>query len=264
VPTMNKEEVLEGGHTALNAEGLKFISWEDNNEVFEIQSGNYSFSSTGVKKIITEPYVQAPIISPADTIIAVGNHLSVQIATPDSKAVVHYSLDGTQVTESSPLYDKPLEISGNTVVKAKAFRDGYHPSSQSKEIYNYIDTVKNGIEWSLYPGAFKKVPVFAQLKPAGKGIVFKFGLKKIGVPKFNFALQQKSFIQIEKEGKYTFYISSNDGSKLYIDDKLVVDNDGEHGAKELSGSISLNKGMHKICAEYFQSGGGMALSVSFS
>jgi hypothetical protein len=208
--------------------------------------------------------VAAPVIFPADTILAVGNKLSVSISSPDSKSVIHYSLDGTQVTESSPVYNKPLEISGNTEVKTKAFREGFHPSSQSKEIYNYINPAKNGIEWSLFPGAFKKLPDFDRLKPTGKGIVYKFGLKKIGVPKLNFALQQKSFIQIAKEGKYTFSISSNDGSKLYIDDKLVVDNDGEHGAKELSGSISLNKGMHKIRAEYFQTGGGMALSVSYS
>ena len=264
VPTLDKEEVLEGGHSALKAEGLKFIRWEDNLAVFEIKSGNYSFSSKGVKKVITEPYVPAPVITPADTILAIGVRLQVSITAPDSKSVIHYTLDGTQVTESSPLFGKPFEISGNTLVKAKAFREGYHPSNQSKEIYNYIDPARNGIEWSLYPGAFKKLPDFTRLKPTAKGTVYKFGLKKIILPKMNFALQQKSFLQIGKDGKYTFYISSNDGSKLYIDDKLVVDNDGEHGAKELSGSLSLNKGRHKIRAEYFQTGGGTALSVSYN
>ena len=95
-------------------------------------------------------------------------------------------------------------------------------------------------------------------------MTYKFSFKKIEVPKLNFALRLESRMRIDKSGSYTFYISSNDGSKLYIDDKLVVDNDGEHGAKEMSNSLELSSGFHKIRAEYFQTGGGKALSVSYS
>jgi hypothetical protein len=49
-----------------------------------------------------------------------------------------------------------------------------------------------------------------------------------------------------------------------MDDKLIIDNDGEHGAKELSHTLSLSPGKHKIRADYFQSGGGKVLSVSYS
>lgn len=103
-----------------------------------------------------------------------------------------------------------------------------------------------------------------KLKPASRGTVFQFGLGKITIPKVNFALQFKSFIRIDKAGKYTFYISSNDGSKLYIDDHMIVDNDGEHGTKEIGNSITLNPGKHKIRVEYFQSGGSKALLVAYS
>ncbi len=264
VPTLDKEEVTEGGKPTAKVDGIRFVKWEENLAVFEIKSGSYSFSSNGVKKIITEPYVSTPVITPNDTILSNGNKLLVVITCPDSEAVIHYTEDGSQVTESSPVYKVPFEISGNTLVRAKAFREGFHGSNQIKEIFNYIDPKKNGIEWTLFPGAFVKLPDFEKLKPTQKGEIYKFSLAKTAHPKLSFALQFKSWIQVDKPGKYTFYISSNDGSKLYIDDNLLIDNDGEHGAKEMSGALDLTGGRHKIRAEYFQSGGGMAFSVSYS
>ena len=45
---------------------------------------------------------------------------------------------------------------------------------------------------------------------------------------------------------------SDDGSRLYLDDKLVIDNDGMHPPEELSGSAVLTRGIHKIRVIYFQ------------
>ena len=56
---------------------------------------------------------------------------------------------------------------------------------------------------------------------------------------------------------------SNDGSKLFIDDKLVIDFDGLHGSSTKTGKIKLSKGMHKIKVEYFQAGGGLGLEVFY-
>jgi hypothetical protein len=47
-----------------------------------------------------------------------------------------------------------------------------------------------------------------------------------------------------KEFHYTFGVSSNDGSKLFIAGKLVVDNDGGHGANLIHGEIALKAGIH--------------------
>ena len=76
-------------------------------------------------------------------------------------------------------------------------------------------------------------------------------------------MQFHSNLQIEKGGSYTFYINSNDGSRLFIDGKLLIDNDEEHGARELSNTVELAPGMHSIRADYFQAGGGKVLTVSY-
>lgn len=264
IPTLNKEEVMDGEKSAIKSEGVKFVKWEDNLEVFEIQSGKYSFSSAGVQKITTGSYLATPVISPKDTVIATGNKLLIRINSTDSNAKIHYTIDGTEVDETSPVYANPIEISQNTIVKAKAIQTGAHSSNQIHAIYNYVNPVKNGILWSLYKGTFTKVPDCDQLKPVVKGSLYQFALPRKEIPQVNFAVQLKSFIQIDKAGKYTFYVTSNDGSKLYIDNNLLVDNDGEHGTKEMSNSLNLEKGMHQIRIDYFQSGGQKTLLAAYS
>lgn len=264
VPTLTNEEVMESGKPASKGKGIKFVRWEEDRAVFEIQSGSYSFSSKGAKKKNTANYAATPVISPKDTVLANGSRLMVIISCPDAASTIRYTTDGTLVNGSSPVYTAPFEITSNTLVRAAAFREGYNPGSPTREIYNFIDREKNGIHWSLYPGVFTKVPDFSGLKPAKKGVTYRFSLKKIDLPAANFALQLSSWVQIDKPGDYTFYINSNDGSKMYLDDKLIVDNDGEHGAKELSRKVTLTAGKHLLRAEYFQTGGGKVLAVSYS
>jgi len=264
VPTLNKEEVMEGGKLASNGDGIKFIRWEENLAIFEVKSGKYTFTSGGVKKITTEPYVSTPVITPSDTILTIGEKLLIKIACTDTAAIIRYTMDGSELNNSSPIYKNPIEITGKTVLRAQAFLDGYHSSNQSRVIYDYVDPVKNGILWSLYKAKVIKMPDLGQLKPATQGTSLEFDLAKIENPKHDFILQLKTFIQIEKAGKYTLYITSNDGSKLYLDNHLFIDNDGEHGAKEMSNTIHLEKGRHPITVEYFQGGGGKFLSVSYS
>lgn len=95
------------------------------------------------------------------------------------------------------------------------------------------------------------------------GKIFEFSLDDIEFPSEQFALRLESYIQIDKDGEYEFYITSNDGSKLYINDKLIVDNDGLHGPKQLSSSIYLTKGRHYIRVDYFQNGGSKMIELLY-
>ena len=264
VPTLEKEKVLEGNQLASKSDHVTFVRWEDDYAVFEIGSGDYSFSSHGAKKNITKPYVSTLVITPSDSIIVSGNKIVVSITCSDKAAEIRYTIDGSEPTELSQKYDKPLTIMESTSVIAKAFRHGFNPSIQTRANYDFVDSNKNGILWELYEGKFNKLPDFDKLKSVVNGKVYQFSLDKINVPKHNFALRFNSYVQIDKDGEYNFYISSNDGSKLYIDDKLIVDNDGEHGPKQLSGNIYLDKGKHAIRVEYFQSGGSKVLVVFYS
>ena len=79
----------------------------------------------------------------------------------------------------------------------------------------------------------------------------------------NFSIRYSGYIQIDTQGSYTFYTTSDDGSKLYIDGTEVVNNDGAHGSQERSGNITLATGLHDITSLFFENGGGENLSVAY-
>ena len=67
-----------------------------------------------------------------------------------------------------------------------------------------------------------------------------------------FGIDYTGRIWIETEGEYRFRLLSDDGSRLFLDDKLVIDNDGMHPPEEVSGSAILTRGIHKLRVMYFQ------------
>jgi PA14 domain len=67
-----------------------------------------------------------------------------------------------------------------------------------------------------------------------------------------FAINYTGRFWIEKPGQYKFALGSDDGSKLYIDDQLVIDNDCQHEPDVRTSSITLSGGAHRIRVPYFQ------------
>ena len=67
-----------------------------------------------------------------------------------------------------------------------------------------------------------------------------------------FYIRWTGTIEIPAEGEYTFYLESDDGSRMFIDGKQVVDNGGAHAMEEVAGSIKLTAGSHALKVEYFE------------
>jgi hypothetical protein len=70
-------------------------------------------------------------------------------------------------------------------------------------------------------------------------------------------------IKIPRDAKYTFFTESDDGSRLWIDGKVVVDNGGVHPMEEKSGDVDLKSGEHDIKIELFQNDGLVGCKVSW-
>ena len=68
----------------------------------------------------------------------------------------------------------------------------------------------------------------------------------------NFAIRFRAELEINIPGVYVFELSSDDGSQLYIDGSLVVDNDGIHPTRSRQGRINLRTGIHAVEIHYFQ------------
>jgi putative heme-binding domain-containing protein len=112
------------------------------------------------------------------------------------------------------------------------------------------NTAKSEVLDGRTPSDQSVVPKFQMMIPPGK-------------PRDKFYNILKSSLQVSKNGNYTFYIASDDGSMLYIDDKLVINHDGDHGMNEKNAKIKLTAGMHSIRVNYYDSGGGDGLRVSW-
>lgn len=80
----------------------------------------------------------------------------------------------------------------------------------------------------------------------------------------NFYVRWTGKIRIAKEATYTFTTESDDGSRLLIDGKQVVDNGGVHGAQEATGDVKLTAGDHDIKIEFFEAGGDALMKASWS
>ncbi len=77
-----------------------------------------------------------------------------------------------------------------------------------------------------------------------------------------FAFEFSGYLKIEQDGIYSFYLASDDGSQLLIDNGEIINNGGYHGTVEKSGKAALKKGYHKIQVLYFDAGGENSLKVS--
>ncbi|HBG26787.1 MAG: hypothetical protein A2Y10_05495 [Planctomycetes bacterium GWF2_41_51] len=121
----------------------------------------------------------------------------------------------------------------------------------------------NGLNYEYYEGAWNSLPDFNSLIPVAQGKANNFDIA-LRQRDENYALRFIGFIEVPATGSYTFYTNSDDGSKLYIDENLVVDNDGLHGMQERSGNINLTAGKHQITVTFFEKDGSEELLVSFS
>ncbi len=122
---------------------------------------------------------------------------------------------------------------------------------------------KGSTAFAYFEGAWDRVPNFAKLKPAaaGTGAAFDLGIARRDS---NYAVRFEGFFKVERDGTYSFSLSSDDGSNLAIDGKQVVSNDGVHAPQLANGSVKLTRGVHKAVVGFFQAGGGVELDVTIS
>ena len=136
---------------------------------------------------------------------------------------------------------------------------------QEGEIAKFGTTVviPSGLEGRIYTirRYSKNLPDFSRRKPIGT--IYTTSLN-IPLTAFNegfpgvtnrfewFALDYRGRFWIEKPAEYTFSLTSDDGSKLYINDDLLIDNDGQHVPVTKTGAVNLSRGIHRIRVSYFQ------------
>lgn len=122
----------------------------------------------------------------------------------------------------------------------------------------------SGLVYNLYDGQWNSLPNFSALVPADTGVTSTFEVDGTDRDEL-YAMTFEGDLEITTAGDYIFTTGSDDGSKLYIDDLLVVDNDGTHALTEVdSVPVSLTTGYHKIRVEFFERSGQQKLFVYYN
>jgi alpha-mannosidase len=191
------------------------------------------------------------------------------ITCPIPGAEVHYTIDGSDPTMASPLYAGPIVMTKTTTVKSRAFMEDADDHYVTSVTFNRltphealaIEITLHGLRARYYEGHWDRLPDFDTVK-----VVKKFTARTVRIPDFaraeDFGLTFDGYIKVPADGLYNFYLSSDDGSRLYIGDSLVVDNDGLHGTGDVSGEIALKAGYHRISIPMFQAKGDEGLELS--
>jgi len=117
-------------------------------------------------------------------------------------------------------------------------------------------------QYQVYLGGFAALPDFSRLTPTATGQSTTVGVT-VTPALDSFGLVFTNTIQAPTTGLYEFFTSSDDGSRLYIDGQLVVDNDGLHGPQERYGRRLLSAGPHALRIEYFEQAGGEILIAGY-
>jgi len=79
----------------------------------------------------------------------------------------------------------------------------------------------------------------------------------------NFVVHAIANLTVPTTGQYTFRLNSDDGSELFIDNQLVIDHDGLHGAEDKDGELQLTAGMHALRVNFIEAGGDQELHLSW-
>ena len=86
----------------------------------------------------------------------------------------------------------------------------------------------------------------------------------IGGPSDYFAAKYTGTFDAPTAGDFTFYLTSDDGSQLFINGQLIIDNDGVQAATEIAQTISLSAGSHTIELRYFEAAGEAVLDLDWA
>ncbi|MBM3420553.1 MAG: hypothetical protein FJY11_05395 [Bacteroidetes bacterium] len=193
---------------------------------------------------------------------------ALRLSVSDSSAIIRYTTGGREPGSSSPVYRGPVLLTQSTTVATRAFYGQNSSRIANFEIVkaeplpasDLSEILSPGLRVSVYEGSFDALPEFDSLTHTRQEISGFVTHELAGVDN-RFCLVFDGYVRIHGTGVYGFILTSDDGSRLYINDQLVTDNDGIHGMIEKSGFIALREGLHKFRLEFFQRTGGVGLKL---
>ncbi len=223
------------------------------------------------KEQITQPKIlpDAGYFEPAGGVFK-ADSVAVVMQNPNNLGEIRYTIGNNVPTlENSQVYQDTFYLKQTSIIKAGIFQNNQLVSTVAEGNFRIVSKEKQDpVKCKVFEvSSIEKLPDFTTLNPIHEGFVTEFSHKQAlsdAMPQEQVAVVFESYLEVEEEGTYNFFTNSDDGSKLYINGKAIVDNDGDHGVMERSGSLELSEGRHLVRVEFFNGGGGYHLDVKYS
>lgn len=224
----------------------------------------YAIKIKGYGKFAAKPVITANTINTNDI-------KQVVTITGEPGAVIRYTLDGTAPDANSLVYAAPIVVATTTTVSARVYpANGAASGIASQKVVLYtpkkaiaVKAVKPGLTYQAYELKPTSTKELQSLSPVKSGVTETVSIAAL-TRQENVGLVLSGFLKVDNDALYKFYLSSDDGSRLFIDDEEVIDFDGLHGADVKEGGASLKKGFHTIRVEFIQATGGIDLQLKYS
>jgi hexosaminidase len=216
------------------------------------------------------------VIGAKDTSILVSDFYEFTFSPSVTGAQVYYTIDGYTPNETSTLYQNPFKVYvpkgemrpvKSIVITPTGKRSAVTTTLlYNRDTLNSVDAsnIKNkgAIKYYYVPGKFKNTLEIDTNLATKKGEVSQIALNKITGKAREYGLVFSGFFNVNENANFEFSLFSDDGSRLYIDNELIIDNDGKHARYESSAGVLLKEGYHQIKVLYFDDGPGSTLQVS--
>lgn len=193
---------------------------------------------------------------------------------------IRYALDGKDPAgKDGKPYKDPLKLRKAESISVQLIDGGRtatvtHRFARDKDSVprpaDRVTATQPGLKVEMWQGRNDKLPDFAVLaEPAGSGICHApdaaFATDPLAptVPAEHYALRFTGFIEVPRDGWYTFHLGSDDASRMLLGDEVLIDNDGMHGLIFKSAGVALKQGRHAITIQYAQGTTGRALQLLY-
>lgn len=250
--------LLAMAETAWTSKGLK--NYDDFQQRMNLQYNR--LDALGIRYHI-------PTVSGLKDKVAFLDKATISLSAPLENMSIYYTTDGTVPSKASKKYTASLEFSETTTINTIAYRGDV--ASETKSALIEKQTYLEPVAINPMKGSIKLWTGIKQFKVVD-AVALPNNAKFISVKNINLSgnegIEQLSMVfygyfYAEEDGIFEFATKSDDGSLLFIADKLVVDNGGNHSAIEKNGMVALKKGWHPITVKFHEATGGGSLVVWF-
>ncbi len=218
-------------------------------------------------------FLATPLISPNGGTFTNSVTVTLSDATPGT--TIYYTLNNSTPTTNSTLYTAPFVLTTSANVQAMAVKPGFVNSGIASATFLNSSAIGTGTGlrgsyWSNTTPATFTSPGFSvppSLVRTDAVVNFNWGngSPDPSISTDHFIARWTGAVQPQFNETYTFYTTTDDGVRLWVNGQLIIDEWVDQGPTEWSGSINLvAQQRYNIQMDYYENGGGAEALLSWS